>query len=153
MLLIVHPSGAGLDPVGVGVALAAATTSAFAYVTVRQLVRTERPLVIVFYFPLIATPLAIPWAVATWVTPQPIDWLLLIAIGLATQVGQVFLTMGLALERAGKATSVGYLQVAFAMAWQWAVFGDAPTVWTIGGASLIVAGTIAVARSRDRVAA
>lgn len=153
VLLIVHPSGAGLDPVGVGVALAAATTSAFAYVTVRQLVRTERPLVIVFYFPLIATPLAIPWAVATWVTPQPIDWLLLIAIGLATQVGQVFLTMGLALERAGKATSVGYLQVAFAMAWQWAVFGDAPTVWTIGGASLIVAGTIAVARSRDRVAA
>lgn len=153
VLLIVHPSGAGLDPVGVGVALAAATTSAFAYVTVRQLVRTEKPLVIVFYFPLIATPLAIPWAVATWVTPQPIDWLLLIAIGLATQVGQVFLTMGLALERAGKATSVGYLQVAFAMAWQWAVFGDAPTVWTIGGASLIVAGTIAVARSRDRVAA
>ncbi len=148
VLLIVHPSGAGLDPLGVGVALAAATTSAFAYVTVRQLARTEKPLVIVFYFPLIATPLAIPWAVATWVTPQPIDWLLLVAIGLATQVGQVFLTMGLALERAAKATSVGYLQVAFAMAWQWAVFGDAPTVWTIGGASLIVAGTIAVARTR-----
>lgn len=148
VLLIVHPSGEGLDPVGVGVGLAAATTSAVAYVTVRQLARTEKPLVIVFYFPLIATPLAIPWAIATWQTPAPIDWLLLVAIGMATQVGQVFLTMGLALERAAKATSVGYLQVAFAMLWQWTVFGDAPTTWSLGGAALIVAGTIAVARTK-----
>ncbi|CAN5802684.1 DMT family transporter [soil metagenome] len=145
VLMIVHPRGAGLDPLGVGVALAAAATSAVAYVTVRHLARTEKPLVIVFYFPLVATPLAIPWAIATWQTPQPIDWLLLVAIGMATQVGQVFLTMGLALERAGKATSVGYLQVAFAMIWQWTVFGDAPTIWSIGGAALIVAGTLAVA--------
>lgn len=152
VLMIVHPSGAGLDPIGVGVALAAATTSAFAYVTVRQLARTEPSLVIVFYFPLIATPLAIPWAVATWVTPQPIDWLLLVAIGVATQVGQVFLTMGLALERAGKATSVGYLQVAFAMIWQWAVFDAPPTGWSLGGAGLIVAGTIAVASIKPRAA-
>lgn len=151
VLLIVHPSGTGLDPVGVGVALGAALCSAFAYVTVRQLARTEHPIVIVFYFPLIATPLALPWALATWVTPAPIDWLLLVAIGLATQVGQVFLTMALAIERAGRATSVGYIQVAFAMGWQWAVFGDPPTVWTIGGASLIVAGTIAVARASARV--
>lgn len=152
VLLIVHPSGAGLDPLGVGVALAAATTSAFAYVTVRQLVRTEHALVIVFYFPLVATPLAIPWAAATWVTPAPLDWLLLVAIGLATQFGQVFLTMGLALEKAGKATSVGYLQVAFAMMWQWAVFAAPPTVWSIAGAGLIVAGTIAVASVKPRPA-
>lgn len=150
VLLIVHPSGAGLDPLGVAVALGAATTSAFAYVTVRQLARTEHALVIVFYFPLIATPLALPWALATWVTPQPIDWLLLVGIGLATQFGQVFLTMGLAIEKAGKATSVGYLQVAFAMIWQWFIFDAPPTGWSIGGAALIVAGTIAVASVKPR---
>lgn len=152
VLLIVHPSGAGLDPLGVAVALGAATTSAFAYVTVRQLARTEHALVIVFYFPLIATPLALPWALATWVTPQPIDWLLLVGIGLATQFGQVFLTMGLAIEKAGKATSVGYLQVAFAMIWQWFIFDAPPTGWSIGGAALIVAGTIAVASVKPRPA-
>jgi drug/metabolite transporter (DMT)-like permease len=146
VLLIVHPTGAGLEPIGIGAALAATACSSLAYVTVRQLVRTEKPLVIVFYFPLIATPLALPWAIATWVTPAPIDWLLLVAIGIATQIGQVFLTMGLAVERAGRATSIGYVQVAFAMAWQWAVFGDAPTWWTLGGAALILAGTLAVAR-------
>jgi drug/metabolite transporter (DMT)-like permease len=143
--LIVHPSGAALDPIGVAAGIAAVSFSAFAYVTVRQLARTEHPLVIVFYFPLIATPLALPWAISTWVTPQPYDWLLLVGLGLATQIGQVFLTMGLAIERAGRATSIGYIQVAFAMVWQWTVFGKAPTGWTLAGAALILAGTLAVA--------
>ncbi|HSK01069.1 MAG TPA: DMT family transporter [Kofleriaceae bacterium] len=146
VLLIVHPSGAGLDPVGAAFALGAAACSAAAYVTVRQLARTEHALVIVFYFPLVATPLAIPWAAAAWVTPTPVELLLLVLIGLATQVGQVFLTMALAVERVGRATSAGYLQIVFAIGWQLAVFGDAPALTTIAGASLIIAGTVAVAR-------
>jgi len=146
VLVIVHPSGAGLDPHGVLIALGAAVCSAFAYVTVRTLARSEHPLVIVFYFPLVATPLAIPWAAASWVTPSATDLLLLLAIGLTTQVGQVFLTMGLAAERVGRATAVGYLQIVFAIGWQLAVFGDAPTLATIAGAALIIGGTLVVTR-------
>ncbi|MEJ7598725.1 MAG: DMT family transporter [Kofleriaceae bacterium] len=148
VMLIVHPRGAGVDPIGLGFAVAAAMSSAVAYVTVRQLSRTEHPLTIVFYFPLVATPLAIPWAVMDWVTPAPIDWLLLVAIGLATQVGQVFLTLGLSLERAGKATAIGYLQVVFAMLWQLIIFADPPAMASVMGAALILAGTLAVARAR-----
>jgi drug/metabolite transporter (DMT)-like permease len=144
--LIVHPGSAGLDPIGVAVALGAVVCSSIAYVTVRKLARTEHPLVIVFYFPLVATPLALPWAIHSFVMPQPIDWLLLVAIGAATQVGQVFLTKGLAIERAGRATTIGYLQVAFAMIWQLVVFGVAPTGSTIAGASLILGGTLLVAQ-------
>jgi len=147
--LVVRPTGAGLDPIGILVGIGAALCSSAAYVTVRQLVRTENPLVIVFYFPLIATPLAIPWALATWVTPAPLEWLLLLAIGLATQVGQVFLTKALVLETASRATSIGYIQVAFAMIWQWTVFSDAPTLWTLAGAALIILGTAAVARANQ----
>jgi drug/metabolite transporter (DMT)-like permease len=143
--LVVHPSGTGLDPLGVAIGLGAACCSALAYVTVRQLAKTEHPLVIVFYFPLIATPLVVPWAVATWVTPEPMEWLLLLAIGLSTQVGQVFMTMALVIERAGRVTSIGYIQVAFAMIWQWAIFGAPPTIWTIAGAALIVGGTTVIA--------
>jgi drug/metabolite transporter (DMT)-like permease len=146
VLLIMRPSGEGLDSVGVAVALAGVVCSSIAYVTVRKLARTEHPLVIVFYFPLIATPLALPWMIASFVPPRPVDWLLLLAIGATTQIGQVCLTMGLALERAGRATTVGYLQVAFAMGWQLAVFGEAPTAWTLGGAGLIFGGTILVAQ-------
>ena len=147
VLVIVHPSGAGLDPNGVLIALGAAVCSAIAYVTVRTLSRTEHPLVIVFYFPLVATPLAIPWAAAHWVTPSLLDLALLIAIGITTQIGQVFLTMGLAAERVGRATAVGYLQIVFAIGWQLAVFGVAPTAGTLIGAALIIGGTLVVARA------
>jgi drug/metabolite transporter (DMT)-like permease len=146
VLLITRPGGAGLDSIGVAVALAGVVCSSVAYVTVRKLSRTEHPLVIVFYFPLIATPLALPWMIETFVLPRPIDWLLLLAIGATTQVGQVCLTLGLSIERASVATTVGYLQVAFAMLWQLSVFGEPPTAWTLGGASLILGGTLLVAQ-------
>jgi len=138
--LVVRPGGDALPAVGVAVALGAAACSAFAYVTVRQLARTEHPLIIVWYFPLIATPLVVPWAIATWQPPTARDWLLLLGIGLATQVGQVFLTMALAIERAGRVVSLGYLQVAFAMGWQWLVFAAPPTAMTLAGAALILLG-------------
>jgi drug/metabolite transporter (DMT)-like permease len=149
VLLIVSPSrpNASLDTVGLVFAFGAATCSAFAYVTVRQLAGTEHPLVIVFYFPLVALPLSIPWAVVDWVTPSALDWLVLVAIGLTTQIGQVFLTMGLSIERAGRATSMSYIQVVFAMIWQTVLWSDPPAVTSIGGATLIIAGTIAVATS------
>jgi drug/metabolite transporter (DMT)-like permease len=147
VLLVAHPSGSGLDPLGVAFALGAATCSAFAYVTVRQLSRTEHPLVIVFYFPLVATPLAIPWAAAAWVTPTPTELLFLVGVGVATQIGQVFLTMGLTVERVGRVATVGYLQIVFSIGWQLALFGSAPTAFTLAGAALIIAGTLAVART------
>lgn len=145
--LVVNPTGSGLDPFGVVVGLGSAVAASLAYVTVRQLARTEHPYVIVFYFPLVATPLIVPWAAATWVTPTPIEWLLLLMVGLTTQLGQVFMTKALAIERAGRVTSMGYMQIAFAIVWQWTLFGDAPSAWMIGGAALIVVGTLAVSRA------
>jgi drug/metabolite transporter (DMT)-like permease len=59
VVLVVHPGvplDHGTDAAGFAIALASATFSSIAYVTVRQLAKTEHPLVIVFYFPLIATP-------------------------------------------------------------------------------------------------
>jgi drug/metabolite transporter (DMT)-like permease len=143
VLLVARPSGDG-DMIGVACALAGAVCSSLAYVTVRKLSRTEHPFVIVFYFPLVAAPLAVPWAASDCRWPSVQGWLLLAGIGAATQVGQVFLTKGLAVERAGRASSMGYLQICFAIVWQLLVFGDPPSVWTLAGATLIVAGTLAV---------
>lgn len=150
--LIARPSGDVLDSTGVLAALGGVACSSFSYVTVRRLSRTVHPLVIVMYFPLIATPLALPWMLASFVVPGPVDLLLLVALGAATQTGQVFLTMALAIESAGKAISLNYLQVAFAILWQLAVFGEFPTAWTLAGASLILGGTLLVAHVRGALA-
>ena len=147
--IVVHPSGAAADPLGVAIGLAGATFSSFAYVTVRRLAASEHPLVIVFYFPLVATPFALPWAASHFVWPSPSEWLLLLGVGATTQLGQVFMTLGLAVERAGRATSIGYLQVCFAMIWQLVLFHELPAFGTIAGAALIIAGTLAVSATAE----
>jgi drug/metabolite transporter (DMT)-like permease len=139
---------APLDPLGLGIAIVGAVVSAAVYVVVRKLRDTEHPLVVVLQFPLLTVPLTIPLAAPVWVWPTPFEWILLVAIGVATQVGQVKMTEGLHLEPAARATAVSYVQIVFAIVLGIAVFGEAPTAWTIAGALAIAAGTALAARAR-----
>jgi len=146
VVVVAGPAGLGaLDPLGVGIALFGACCSAGAYVTVRSLAAREDPRVIVLYFPLIALPLSVPWAAAVWVTPHGIEWLYLLGLGVTTQLGQVCLTEGLRRERAGRATAVSYLQLALAVLWGLAFFGEIPAATTILGALIIVGAVVALA--------
>jgi drug/metabolite transporter (DMT)-like permease len=139
-----------LDLLAVGVALLGAMFSASAYVTVRKLARTEDPLTIVFYFALVTVPASIPGVLANAVWPTPAEWVLLLGIGLSAQAGQVYLTRGLQLEPAGRATAVGYLQIVFAAAWGALAFGEIPDVWTFAGAGVILFSTLSLVRSQKR---
>lgn len=137
-----------LDPFAVGVALAGALMSAGAYVTVRELGRTEDPVVIVLWFAAIATLGAIPFTAVRPVFPTPMEWLALLGIGVVTQIAQVFMTRGLRDERAGRAMAVAYMQIVFAAIWGALFFAEFPDLWGFAGALLIVAGTAGIARSR-----
>lgn len=147
VLLIARPSvlfGARvetLDLVAVGVALLGAVLAAVAYTTVRKLRETEHALVVVFYFPLVSTPAAVPvmWSEAVW--PTPAEWLLLLGIGVATQIAQIYLTRGLHAERAGRAMSASYVQIVFAAAWGLLFFGETPDLLAVAGAALVMSGT------------
>jgi drug/metabolite transporter (DMT)-like permease len=143
---------AGLDPLVVGIALMGSLGSAAAYTTVRSLSGREHPMVIVFFFPLVTVPLALPLALRVWTWPTPLEWLVLLGVGVTTQMGQVAITRGLSMERAGKATAVGYLQIVFAATWGALFFLELPDGWTLAGAALIVASTLALAHG-SRVAA
>lgn len=152
VVLIARPAalfgGAGvrLPPFAVAVALLGALCSAGAYVAVRKLGATEHPLVIVLYFTLFTVPAAIPGTLLDPVWPTPAEWLALLGVGLAAQAGQVYLTRGLQLERAGRATSVGYLQIVFAALWGVLFFRELPDAWGIAGAATIVGSTLALGR-------
>ncbi len=133
---------------GVLAALGGAAFSAFAYTTVRRLRLTDDPHVIVFYFPLVAVPLTLPFAIASWQAPSPRGWLLLLGLGVATQVSQVLLTKGLALVPAGRATTVGYIQILFAGLWGFLVFREALSGWSAAGAAFIIAAVLLLIRAR-----
>jgi drug/metabolite transporter (DMT)-like permease len=156
VLLVTRPSflfatnAAALDPWGVAAALGGAVLTAVAYVGVRELSRTEDSLVIVLWFPLVSLPASLPATLAYGIWPRGVEWLLLLGMGLFAQIGQLCLTRGLALETAGRAMALGYVQIAFAALLGVAFFGEVPGPWTIAGVVLVIAGTAIGARAVAR---
>ena len=154
VVLVTRPFGllgghaAPLDPVAVAVALGGAFFVACAYVGVRQLSRTEHPLVIVLYFPLIAAPAALPATLRHGVWPEGAEWIAIAGIALFAQLGQIWITRGLGLVPAGRATTISYAQIAFAALWGALLFGEIPGPATLAGTALIVVGTSISARAR-----
>ena len=149
VLLVARPTalfgGAAsvLDPFAVAIAVSGAVMSSVAYLAIRAIGRREHPLVVVLYLPLVSLPTSLLFTLSAYVPPTPTEWAALVGIGVATQIGQVALTKGLQLEAAGRATTVGYLQIAFAGLWGVVFLGEVPSGWSLAGALLIVGGVVA----------
>ncbi len=147
VLLVTRPAflfgvhAAPLDAWGVAAALGGAVLTAVAYVGVRELSRTEEPIVIVLWFPLVALPASLPATLVQGIWPHGLEWLVLLGVGVFAQIGQVCLTRGLALEPAGRAMALSYVQIAFAVAWGMLFFGEIPGIPTLLGITLVIAGT------------
>jgi len=147
LLLIVSPSltmsgTAELPLFSVAVALLGALGSAIAYVIVKRLSGTEDSSVIIFYFPLVALPLSLILLGDDFVMPNIEAFILLIFIGIFTQIGQVGLTKAMQTEVASKATAYSYVQVVFSIIFGWLLFSEVPSLWTWIGGSLIILGAL-----------
>ena len=138
-----------LPVAGVLMAIAGAVLSACAYVSVRALGRTEHPLVIVFYFPLVGLLLTAPLVMLQPVWPTAWEALALVGVGLFTQLGQLGVTNGLLGMPAARATALSYGQVPLAALWGWLFFGEALDPDTAMAAGLVLAATLlSLRRSR-----
>ena len=131
--LLFGGAASALDPLGVAAGLAGAILAAAAYVTVRHLAKTEHAMVIVLWFGLATTVGAIPGSAAAFELPTGWLWAGLLGVGLTTHLGQVLLTRGLALETAGRAMMVSYVQIVFAAGWGILFFGEHPDGWLVAG--------------------
>ncbi|MGD8869101.1 MAG: DMT family transporter, partial [Gemmatimonadales bacterium] len=150
VVLVARPSalfGAAAEPInalGLGAVLLGAMLASLAYVAVREASKTEHPLVIVFFFPLVAVPATLPF-ISSFVWPRGWEWPLLLGVGVSTLLGQIYLTRGLSLIPAARAVTIGYTQILFVTLWGMLFFGEFLDVWSATGSLLVVAGTLAVA--------
>jgi drug/metabolite transporter (DMT)-like permease len=138
---------------GILLALAGALLSAVAYVSVRALGRSEHPLVIVFYFPLVGLLLTLPVVVLQPVWPSPAQALALLGVGLFTQLGQIGITKGLLGMPAGRATAMSYGQVPLAALWGWWFFREPLDPDTALAGVLVLAATLLSLRRAPRATA
>lgn len=134
-----------LDTTAVVLGLVSALFAAASYVTIRS-IRNDPPLLVVFYFSSITVLLAAPIVAMSFTPPTSIELLVVLGVGVATHVGQLWITWAFRLERAGRASAVGYLQIVFAAGWGWLLFSEVPDAWTWVGAGVITLSTLRLAR-------
>jgi len=77
------------------------------------------------------------------------EWLVLLTIGITTQIAQIFLTKSLHFETAAKATNVSYISIIFATMFGLIFWGEIPD-WRTGiGALLVIIAVIQIAREKE----
>ncbi|MGR5209440.1 DMT family transporter [Vibrio rotiferianus] len=124
------------------IAILGAFGSSIAYVIVRKLSQTEDSSVIIFYFPLVALPTSILLIGDQFVMPDLYLTMMLVLVGVFTQIGQLGLTKAMQTQEAGKASAYSYVQIIFSIILGIVFFGELPSAWTYLGGALIVTGAL-----------
>jgi drug/metabolite transporter (DMT)-like permease len=147
ILLIINPTqlsnvNVEIKNVSILIAFVGSICTSLAYVTVKKLSFTEDIYVIIEYFPLVSFITLLPIVLINWVTPNWNELIWIIGIGLFTQLGQTFLTIGLKNLPASEASTINYLQVLFGSIWGILFFSEIININFLFGSLLVLLGTI-----------
>ncbi len=138
VLFLLNPTGFGsFTPLAL-LGVLSAFLAACAGLSIRYLSKAHHTYEIIFYFMAIAliTSVVIGWQDFVW--PDPAQWGYLIAIGVVSLLGQLFLTEAFRCENAAIVATTRYIGIVFNAAWGILIFGQWPT-WAVGlGGVLIV---------------
>ncbi len=125
-------------PLGVAVALIAATFSALATIEVRVLTRTESTGAIVFWFMGLTSLLGLATSVFGWNWPDARDAALLVGIGVMGGLGQILLTQSYRHGDASLIAPFEYTTMIWAVMIGWFFFGEWPANAVFIGAALVI---------------
>jgi len=148
VLLIVKPGMGVFKPAAV-VGIVSALFAAFALVNIRKLTTTEPAMKVVFYFAVIASSITLIPMLRVWIPPEPVQWVMLLAIGLLATLGQWLLTRGYASGPVGQVGIFHYSAVIFAGLIDWVIWKSSPdSVSLLGVALICLAGIITMRQSK-----
>ena len=124
------------------IGLISAMASGFAYNFVRSMKEKEDPLVVVLHFQLFGVISGLIAALFIWQMPSGIEWIMLLGIGILTQLGQINLTLALQEEKLADVSILNYLGVLYAIGFGMLIFDEHYSFWTILGIALIIGGVL-----------
>ena len=155
-VLLIERVDERISPFYLGLGVFSAFCSAMAYNLVRSLRGREHPLTVVLHFQLVGAAVGFVSLFFDWKTPQGIDWVWLLFVGVFSQIGQVFLTRALQSERVASVAVINYTGLIYAISVGWFVFGEAQGSLSIVGMLLVVLGvllSVLYGRRRSRLEA
>lgn len=125
-----------------GLGIIAALFSGLAYTAVAKLKHTDKPITVVLYFPMIAAPVMTFLCFFEFTMPSGIEWLILLLIGITTQLAQISLTKALHLESPIIVMPFKYLGAIYAFLLGYFVFDERLSFIVNIGITLILVGVI-----------
>ena len=122
--------------------LLSAIFAGLAYNCIRLVKDTDHPLVVVFYFPLIALPVMGVISYFNWFVPTPSDWFWLLLVGIFTQIGQVFMTMSYHHGSVAQVSGIRYFGIIYALAYGFFIFNESYAWMSLVGMLLVISGVL-----------
>lgn len=141
-IMVIQGFDPRVSPLMALIGIGAAFFSGVAYNMIRKLKNSEHPLVIVFYFPLVTLPFTIIYMFFDWVMPVGIDWLVLILVGVLTQVAQYFMTRAYQTEELSKVANIQFTGILYAIFFGWVLFDESFNFNTYLGMAMVLVGVI-----------
>lgn len=146
VLIILRPGMIPIDMASAGVILAAALY-AFSNIVIRWMKEEKQPaLSWPFYSELMIMLGAVPFFAMNPVLPAPEHMLGLAAISALSVIGMMTLGMAFRLGPTSTIAPFHYVQMIWAVLLGYALFGDVPDMWMMGGALVIILSGIALIR-------
>ncbi len=131
-----------LDLFWMGMGIVSAVLSGIAYNAISKLKDTEETINIVIYFPMLALPLTGIWCLFDFTFPRGIEWLILLTIGIFTQIAQVCMTRAFLSTNTAIVAPFQYIGAIYALLSGWFVFNEKLEFASIIGVCLVVFGVI-----------
>ncbi|MCZ6523594.1 MAG: DMT family transporter [Alphaproteobacteria bacterium] len=151
VLVVVRPGMAGFQAASL-IALVGSFSHAVVGVLLKKLASTETMASIMFYFSVTGTVVFLVPALLVWTTPS---WSELGFLAVMSALGMSSQAAFFQACRVGEMTAVtpfDYSRLIFAVAFGYLLFDELPDAWTAGGAAIIVASTLFIARREARLA-
>lgn len=138
--LVFHQTGLKLDFFWMIMGILSAILSGIAYNAIAQLKSTEAPINIVIYFPMLALPITAFWCLFDFTFPRGIEWLILLIIGVCTQIAQVLMTRAFMLADTAIIAPFQYFGAIYALLSGWFLFHETLEIWSLIGIVLVLMG-------------
>jgi len=135
-------TGKELDLFWMFMGIISAFLSGVAYNAISKLKTTEEPINIVIYFPMLALPITGVWCLFDFTFPRGIEWLLLLTIGIFTQMAQVLMTKAFMFGQTAVVAPFQYVGAIYALISGWFIFNERLSMWNLVGISVILIGVL-----------
>jgi drug/metabolite transporter (DMT)-like permease len=119
----------------------------------KELGRFDSSLTVTFYQPLMIAPVALLGTAPVWVTPSPIVWLALFAMGLVAAIGNYGYIRAMRLVDASITMPVDYARLLWMVGWGYMLYAEVPDKATWLGAALIIGSALFITVREQQLAA